>query len=215
MKKILLLLLFVSVFVIVTFLLFADFEVFVENNLHEGQGLATYIGLSFIFLFSDILFPIPSSLIMMLNGKVLGAIGGSLLSFCSGMASSALGYYLGKRSSKYIDRFFKPEEIEAGNRYFDKYGSWSVALSRAIPIISESVTVVAGTTRMPFRSFMVYAAIGQVVISVIYAVIGYSLVEWSGHIVTVVIVLSTLLLTWLIAAWLKRREMKQTRSTAV
>lgn len=205
MKKLLLLLLFVSVFVLTTFFLFADFELFIEEKLQGNYPKAAFISLSFTFLFSDILFPVPSSLIMLLNGKYLGVFAGGILSWTAGFSSSWLGFFLGRKSSVYVDRFFKDDEIRQANRFYEKYGKISVALSRALPVLSESVSVVSGATNMRLRTFLVYAGIGQLIISFLYSFLGASMPHYNGHWITVIIVISTLALSWL-ASWLLRQK---------
>ncbi|MCB9245452.1 MAG: VTT domain-containing protein [Flavobacteriales bacterium] len=199
MKRLALILLFACVFILTTFFLFADFEAYVEHTLSGEHPTLIYICLSGIFLFSDILFPIPSSLIMLLNGKVLGVLGGGLLSWFAGFTSSWIGFILGRKSSRYVDRFFSEEEIRQGNAFYERYGKMSVALSRALPVLSESVSVVSGVTTMKTTTFLIYAGIGHLIISFLYAYLGAVIPEASGHWITVVIVMSTVVLSWLVS----------------
>jgi uncharacterized membrane protein YdjX (TVP38/TMEM64 family) len=195
MKKILSLIFFISTFVVVTFLLFQDAESYMMTKLEEPGRLGIYSALSFVFLLSDILLPIPSSLIMILNGKLLGFMGGTLLSFIAGLTSSSIGYFLGRASKKYLDRFFKPKEIESANAFMDKYGKLSIALSRAIPILSETIAVMTGTTNITFKTFFSYSVIGHIVVSMVYAWVGAFASSLNGHVITVVVVIATLILS--------------------
>jgi len=200
MKKILSLFLFIALFVIITFLLFSDVEVFVEEQLGVENSIEAYALFSFTFLLSDIILPIPSSLIMILNGKVLGFMGGSILSLLSGFCSSSLGYFLGHKSVKYLNRFFSEREIENANSFFIKYGKLSVALSRGIPIISESLAVLSGTTALSYSTFALYSLVGHLVVSVVYAWVGAFTDAYNGHVITVIVVGITLILSWIISS---------------
>ena len=196
MKKLLAVFLFVSTFVVVTFLLFADFEAYIETNLDAEKTRWAFAGFSFTFLLSDILFPIPSSLIMILNGKVLGFALGGLLSSVAGICSSLIGFALGRKSEKYLNKWFSEKEVKKANVFFEKYGKLSVALSRAIPILSETIAVLSGTTRMKFKDFFIYSTIGHIVVSLVYAWVGAFTNNLNGNIITVIVVGLTLLLSW-------------------
>ena len=128
--------------------------------------------LSFVFLVADILLPTPSSLIMILNGKMLGPAGGALLSLAASMIASAIGFYIGQKTAKGFNRFFSAKEIKLGNELFEKYGILSIAVSKGIPILSEAVSFLSGNTSIPFKKFLFYSLLGNLPVSIIYAYVG-------------------------------------------
>ncbi|AHM60699.1 hypothetical protein D770_12210 [Flammeovirgaceae bacterium 311] len=205
MKKLLSLLFFCSFFVIITFLLFLDFEQQVGEWLSSPESLVGYAALSFVLLMSDILLPVPSSLIMILNGKVLGLLWGTVLSLVSGIVSSTIGFYGGRKSAKVLNSLFSSKELEAGNKLFMRFGTFGIALSKALPVLSESLSFVAGTTAVNFRTFLTYSFIGQSVVSFLYAYTGGLTVEMDSNFVAAAIIGLTLLLSWLLQ-WLVKPE---------
>jgi hypothetical protein len=60
------------VLITTTFLLFGDLENWIIANANSEQLISTYILLSFSFLALDTFLPVPSSLLMILNGEILG-----------------------------------------------------------------------------------------------------------------------------------------------
>ena len=198
MKKIAASFLFISTFVIATFLLFQDAESAIQQNLTQTSTRWLYSLLSGVFLLSDIVIPVPSSLIMILNGKVLGFVLGTVLSFVSGVLSSCIGFFIGRKSSRFINKFLTPKDIENANHLYNKYGKLTVALTRAIPILSETIAVISGTTTLKFRTFVAYASIGHLVVSAAYAWVGAFANSLDGNFVTIGVVGVTLLLSWVL-----------------
>ncbi|MGB5929970.1 MAG: hypothetical protein WBH03_17445, partial [Cyclobacteriaceae bacterium] len=99
-KKLLLPTLVVAVIVIATFLLLPGLEAYFTDLLEGSrQHPGTYALLSGLVLCSDILLPVPSSIVMYTNGYVLGIGGGAALSMLAVMVSSLIGYGLGRFTS--------------------------------------------------------------------------------------------------------------------
>src|SRR3954466_2037697 len=74
----------------------------------------------------------------------------------------AIGYYgradiLEKHGRKL---HIKPSHLAWADRWFEKYGSWTVFLTRMLPIIRTFISLPAGAARMPFRRFTVLPAAG-------------------------------------------------------
>ena len=205
MKKLLSILLFSCFFVILFFLLLSDYELAVAAYLQSPGSTIGYVGFSFLVLISDILLPVPSSLVMILNGKVLGPFWGALLSLLSGLGGAAIGFYLGRKAEKLFQRFFSEKEREAGNRLFERYGKMSIALSNALPVLSESVTFLAGTTNLSFRVFILYSFIGQSVVSLVYAWVGSMTNALDSNLVSALIIIGALVLAWGVQAISTRR----------
>lgn len=206
MKKIISLLLFSCTFVILFFLLLADFEQGVSAYLQTTGGSWSYAGISFLLLLSDIILPVPSSLLMILNGKILGFFPGALLSLFSGLASSLLGFYLGRKANRLLQRFFSSKEIEAGNRLFARYGNLAVSLSKALPVLAEAVSFLAGTTSMSGKTFFLYSFIGQSVVAIVYAYIGRMTNAYDSNLVSAIIIVAALLMAWGVQAIAVRRR---------
>ena len=74
----------------------------------------------------------------------------------------AVGYYgrvdiLEKHGRKL---HIKPSHLAWADRWFEKYGSWTVFLTRMLPIIRTFISLPAGVARMPFWRFTVLTALG-------------------------------------------------------
>ena len=74
----------------------------------------------------------------------------------------AVGYYgrvdiLEKHGKKL---HIKPSHLAWADRWFEKYGSWTVFLTRMLPIIRTFISLPAGVARMPFWRFTILTALG-------------------------------------------------------
>ncbi|WP_461303577.1 TVP38/TMEM64 family protein [Aureisphaera sp.] len=169
MKKIIIPFLFFATAIIVVFLVFGNLEQYFQTLLEEAQSSTSYYSLlSFAILCSDIILPVPSSIVMHFNGMVLGALYGGLLSLVSVMISSVLGYYLGK-----FTRWGKRSQKDAsGVSFLHKYGVFAIIISRGIPILSESIVLLCGYHRINFKTFIIYSLIGYIPVCWIYAYFG-------------------------------------------
>lgn len=167
MKQIVVPLLISIILVSLVFVFFENMEAYFENLLTAAeQNQTEYAMLSFLVLSSDIVLPVPSSIVMYGNGLVLGLIKGTFLSLIAVFVSSAIGYYLGRFSN------FKSRTDDRAMAIMQKYGALGIIITRGIPILSESVVFTAGYNRMNFRFFILLNFIGYLPVCFIYAYFG-------------------------------------------
>jgi len=140
----------------------------------ENQGY--FAGLiSITLLCLDIILPIPSSLIMTINGTVFGLIGGSIISLIGGVLSVLIAWWIGFRSQDLIVNKIGEKERFIAQNYLTKWGPLAIVISRPIPIISEIVAIMAGTLSVPIHLTICYSVLGYVFPCVFYAYLG-----WQG-----------------------------------
>ena len=148
----------------VLFVAFENLEVYFEELLATAQSNQSgYSWLSFLVLSSDIVLPVPSSIIMYGNGLALGLIKGGLLSMGSVMVGSTAGYFLGRASA------FKSKPNERAMAIMEKYGALGIIITRGIPILSESIIFTAGYNRLNFKLFTLLNFIGYLPVCFFYA----------------------------------------------
>ena len=115
-----------------------------------GWGIAVAV----LLLASDILLPIPATLVMtalgMLYGPVVGGLIGAGGSFLGGMIAFLACAKLGRPAARH---FVSAAELVRGETLFERWGAWIIVLSRWLPIIPEAVSCMAGIVSMPRRLF--------------------------------------------------------------
>ena len=167
MRAILIPLLVSIALISVLFVAFENLEVYFEELLSTAQNNQSgYSWLSFLVLSSDIVLPVPSSIIMYTNGLALGLLKGALLSLASVMVGSTVGYYLGRASA------FRSTTSDKAMAIMEKYGALGIIITRGIPILSESIVFTAGYNRLNFKLFTLLNFIGYLPVCFIYAYFG-------------------------------------------
>ncbi|AZK95685.1 MULTISPECIES: DedA family protein [Streptomyces] len=78
-----------------------------------------------------------------------------------------VGYLFGRKVGPALfkkpdSRFFKQENVEKAHDFFEKYGPKSLVLARFVPIVRTFTPIIAGVSRMNYRSFITYNIVGGV-----------------------------------------------------
>lgn len=125
-----------------------------------------------VILLVDVLLPAPASLVMIANGALFGIYLGSLLSLVGGTAASTFGFWLGRRGGSLLNRLVSEEEQEQANRLLEQFGDLAIVVTRPIPILAETVAIIAGTSTVSWSRMLVASMAGCLPAAVIYAVTG-------------------------------------------
>lgn len=155
--------------IILSFLFFGEMEQLSNELLvRVGNNRPQYALASFAVLVSDIILPVPSSIVIYLNGLFLGALGGFSLSMVSVVCSALIGYYIGRGSSAALRS--KPDQVS--DNILKKYGYLAILITRGIPVLSESVCIVCGYNRYDLKRYMLLNFLGYLPVCAIYAYAG-------------------------------------------
>src|SRR4051812_37483758 len=151
-----------------------------------GAGTAVTV---VALLAADLFLPIPSSIVMVLSGAAFGVFWGGLLSLVGSVGGEWLGFELvrhyGRRASA---RMVGDEEIDRLGVVFARHGAAAVAVTRALPVVMETMSVVAGLSTMTRRTFVVASLVGTTPIVFVYAWAG-AVSRQTGSIVPATIML--------------------------
>ncbi len=194
------------------------------NGLYGAVG---YLGVFLAMTIESAMIPLPSELILPYAGwlvsdptqleplthspwafwvvVVVATIGntiGSLIAY-------AIGAYGGRPFLERFGRYLliRPHEIEAADRFFERYGAATVFVGRLLPIVRTFISFPAGVTRMPLPRFVAYSTAGALPWSIALAWAGVQLgANWQDirralqpfdlAIAVAVVVLAALLLWW-------------------
>jgi uncharacterized membrane protein YdjX (TVP38/TMEM64 family) len=149
--------------------MFEELETFFVDYLNRASNnKGVYSFMSFSILASDIVLPVPSSIVMYTNGYVLGFFYGFTISLVALMIGALIGYYLGRFTSMGI----KAKNDEKAETILAKYGSLSILITRGIPILSETICVVCGYNKMPLKNYLLLNLIGYIPVCMLYAFCG-------------------------------------------
>lgn len=156
---------------------------------NPGIGAAALV---FVLLAADIFLPVPSSLVMVLSGSLLGLVWGSVAAMSGSIVGQWLGYELARRyGSRVAARFVSTDERERLGAIMARHGSAAVIVTRALPILLETMSVVAGLSGMRRSTFLLSAIAGTAPIVVVYAYAG-AVARDTGNLIPAVIMLVAL-----------------------
>ncbi len=139
----------------------------------EYRRVAWLVGIA--LLVSDLLLPIPNTMVMATLGVLYGPVLGGLVSVIGNCLSGLLGYSLCRRFGRPVaKRLLGEADLSAGEYFFAHSGGWMVAGSRWMPVFPEVIACMAGLARMPVQRFLLALFCGSVPLGFAVAALGYA-----------------------------------------
>jgi uncharacterized membrane protein YdjX (TVP38/TMEM64 family) len=123
-------------------------------------------------LAADVVLPIPSSLVMLANGAIFGVLLGTALSTLGAMSSALVAFGIGRSAQRRTRAWLGAATTARLDRLLARHGIAALIATRPIPIVAETVAVLAGSGRLRTRSFIVGTLAGSLATSFIYAAAG-------------------------------------------
>ncbi|MCX5751544.1 MAG: DedA family protein [Candidatus Saganbacteria bacterium] len=170
-----------------------------------------YIGITVLMTFESACIPIPSEIIMPFSGFLVSAgklnlilvtLAGAFGNLIGAVITYAIGYYGGRpfilKYGKYF--FVKEKEVHHAEKFFERWGDFSVFLSRNLPIIRTFISLPAGVAEMNFPKFAIYSFLGSIPWCFALTYIGFMLgsnwmlIRKYGHILDIIVGIFILLL---------------------
>jgi len=96
------------------------------------------------------------------------------------VAGDQVGYLFGRRVgprlfSRPDSRLFKRQNLERAAEFFRRHGARSIVLARFVPVVRTFTPIVAGASRMPYRTFVWFNIVGGVLWGSGVTILGYFL----------------------------------------
>jgi membrane-associated protein len=147
--------------------------VFAESGLLVGFFLP---GDSLLFT-AGFLASEPSSVAHELHLPLVPLLVGTWIAAVTG---DQVGYLFGQRVGPALfrrpdSRFFKQENVDKAQAFFDKYGPKAIVLARFVPIVRTFTPITAGVSRMDYRTFVTFNVVGGTIWAFGVTLLGYFL----------------------------------------
>jgi membrane protein DedA with SNARE-associated domain len=158
------------------------------------------------------------------TGGSLNIVGVIIAAAAGAIAGDNTGYAVGRYGGYAILRRYRHvlhiewSTLEAAQRYFERHGNKTVFFGRFISILRTWVAFLAGLNRMPWRSFLLWNALGGIIWATIFGLLGYTLgrnlplldrvrriIGWGGVAVALVVVVAVIGIFW----WRRRQAMRR------
>lgn len=211
----LVLIVFVLLVPILPFLLLGEsFELWADHWRENSPSGWILAGLVIGLLSTDILLPVPSSVVNTLAGSQLGAAIGTITCWLGMNLGAALGFALARYGGRPIaERLSKPEQLEKMESLSDRYGPGILVLFRAVPVLAEASVLLVGLHGLSWKRFLPPVLLSNLGIAFAYAYFGQIAAErqWLPLALGIAVALP-LLLTVAIQSWLAMRQRKSRQS---
>jgi membrane protein DedA with SNARE-associated domain len=137
--------------------------------------------------------PIPDETLMAYAGFLvfqgkLNVLYTILVAFLGTSCGITIGYILGKTlGNRFIKRYaakmhVHPDDIQDAENFYNRYGKFALFIGYFIPGIRHLTAIIAGTSRMPYRTFALFAYTGGLLWTITLVSLGYFLGENWRHV---------------------------------
>lgn len=149
-----------------------------NNWITEFMEQFGYFGVFLLIALENVFPPIPSEVILTFGGfmttytnlTIPGVIIASTLgSVLGAVILYGVGYLVNvDRLEGWIDRYgrflrLKKEDIRRADRWFERYGYWTVLFCRMVPLIRSLISVPAGMAKMKSGLFLLFTTMGTLI----------------------------------------------------
>ncbi len=164
--------------------------------------------------------PLPSEVILPFGGYLVAVgrvtlLGALLATLAGGLVGGILLYIIGRyggrpllvRYGRYV--LIRERHLDEADRFFARYGGWSVVIGRLLPVVRTYISLPAGVAEMPFGPFLLYSLIGSAPWTLALLLAGRALGgNWQsiGHAVSRVDAVLVLVVVVIVALLLWRRR---------
>ena len=198
--------LLVVTLILVPFFLFEDYFNDLSARIMSGQTSPAWASMAIgSLLASDVVLPIPSSIISAGAGALLGWWRGAATIWAGMQASCVIGYWLGARSANAARRFVGEDGLAKASAAAERYGNLAVVFCRPVPVFAEASVIFAGLTHMPLTTFLAVSAWSNLGVALTYGVIGaYSMSVESFPLAFVAAIVLPAIAAIVARIWFKR-----------
>ena len=154
-------------------------------------------GLGVALLVADVLLPVPSSLVMVAHGAFFGVVVGTLLSLAGSVGAALLGFAIGRRGGRLLERVVTPAERSRANRLLERWGALAIIVTRPIPLLAETVAIMSGASPLGWTTIALASLVGSLPPALLYAVTGAAVANFKVTSFMFGVVLLLALLFWL------------------
>src|ERR1044072_4455634 len=161
----------------------------------HGGLLAASIGVG--LLIADVVLPVPSSIVMVAHGALFGVWWGTVLSLIGSVGAAVFGFGIGRRGGRALEWIVTPAERARASGVLERWGTLAIIITRPVPVLAETVAIIAGTSAMSWRSVIVASVVGSFPPALLYALTGAAVADVQNTALMFGIVLLVAGLIWL------------------
>ncbi|PAV28256.1 alkaline phosphatase [Virgibacillus profundi] len=158
-----------------------------ENWITQIMEQFGYFGIFLLITLENLFPPIPSEVILTFGGFMttqsnLGILGVVVVSTAGSVFGAIILYGIGllldvNKMERIVEKYghilrLTKKDIYKADKWFDKYGVWTVFFCRFIPVIRSLISLPAGMSRMNFVTFLLLTILGTLIWNVVLVNLG-------------------------------------------
>jgi uncharacterized membrane protein YdjX (TVP38/TMEM64 family) len=176
--------------------------------LQQAGWLAAAIGVSLLAF--DVVLPVPSNIVMIAHGALFGIVVGTLLSLLGSMLASLVAFWIGRRGGRLLSLAVPADERAHADAILARWGVVAIVVSRPLPLLAETILVLAGASQMTWRTAMVSTFVGSVPLCLFYAWAGAASIGFEGGAIVLGL---TIVLSAVVGLTIRQIEQARMRSS--
>jgi membrane protein DedA with SNARE-associated domain len=148
-----------------------------------------YLGVFLLIMLENIFPPIPSEVILTFSGFAtttteMTKLGVIIASTAGALLGAVILYWVGsflsvEKMEKIVDKYgkllqLKKQDIHRADKWFTRYGIWTVLFCRVIPLVRSLISIPAGMAKMKFPLFLLFTFIGTLIWNTVLVNVGAS-----------------------------------------
>jgi uncharacterized membrane protein YdjX (TVP38/TMEM64 family) len=168
----------------------AGLSMLVDPTPSSGTDARVAGTVGIVLLLSDVVLPVPSSVVMVLHGARFGLWVGTLLSLTGSAGASLVGFGLGRAGHSVLRRLVTPAEHQRAGALLQRWGALAIVVTRPVPLLAETVAILAGASPLRWSRAAIAILVGTFPAAFLYALAGTAAVQFvNGMVVFAVVML--------------------------
>jgi len=164
--------------------------------MRHGGVVAACVGVG--LLIADVVLPVPSSIVMVAHGALFGVLWGTVLSLIGSAGAAVFGFAIGRRGGRLLERVVTPAERARASAILERWGTLAIIVTRPVPLLAETVAIMAGASSMSWRALVVASIAGSLPPALLYALTGAAVANLQSTALMFAVVLLVAGLFWLV-----------------
>jgi uncharacterized membrane protein YdjX (TVP38/TMEM64 family) len=182
-----------------------DFPVLVDPTPGLAGGGVLGAILVVALLTVDAVLPMPASLVIVASGALYGTVTGALLALLGRVLMALAGYAIGQRGGLLVARLVPRDGRDRADELLRRWGLVTIVITRPVPLLAETVTILAGASSIGWGRVALAALVGSVPEAVLYAGSG-ALAHSVGEAALIWLALLIVVCSfWIVCRWADRR----------
>ncbi|HKG62370.1 MAG TPA: VTT domain-containing protein [Pyrinomonadaceae bacterium] len=178
--------------------------------MRHGGVLAAFVGVG--LLIADVVLPVPSSIVMVAHGALFGVLWGTMLSLLGSTGAAVFGFVIGRRGGALLERVVTPAERARASSILGRWGTLAIIVTRPVPLLAETVAIMAGASSMNWRAMIVASLAGSLPPALLYALTGAAVANLQNTVLMFGIVLLIAGLFWVAGVVFSHKEARKVQS---